>query len=40
MEKEKIEIKTLKRGENLMFAGDEHILVKIESSDYENKIII
>lgn len=39
-EKEKIEIKTLKRGESLMFAGDEHILVKIESADFENKIIV
>ena len=38
-EKEKIEIKTLKRGENLMFVGDEHILVKIECSDLEKKII-
>ena len=38
-EKEKIEIKTVKRGENLMFVGDEHILVKIECSDLEKKII-
>lgn len=38
-EKEKIEIKTLKRGECLMFVGDEHILTKIESDDYEQKII-
>ena len=38
-EKEKIEIKSLKRGENLMFVGDEHILVKIECSDLEKEII-
>ena len=38
-EKEKIEIKTLKRGECLMFVGDEHILTKIESNDYEAKLI-
>ena len=38
-EKEKIEIKSLKRGENLMFVGDEHILVKIECSDIEKEII-
>lgn len=38
-EKEKIEIKSLKRGENLMFVGDEHILTKIECSDLEKSII-
>ena len=38
-EKEKIEIKSLKRGECLMFVGDDHILANIEASDYENKII-
>lgn len=38
-EKEKIEIKTLKRGECLIFAGENHILAKIESSDLEKKII-
>ena len=38
-EKEKIEIKSLKRGECLMFVGDEHILTKIESSDEERKVI-
>ena len=38
-EKEKIEIKTLKRGECLMFVGENHILAKIESSDFENEII-
>ena len=37
-EKEKIEIKSLKRGENLMFAGDDHLLTKIEVSDFEKKI--
>ena len=38
-EKEKIEIKSLKRGESLMFAGDEHLLIKIEAADYEKNII-
>ena len=39
-EKERIEIKSLKRGESLMFIGDDHILARIESSDYEKKLII
>ena len=39
-DKEKIEIKSLKRGECLMFVGNEHILIKIEASDYEKKLII
>ncbi len=38
-EKEKIEIKSLKRGECLMFVGNEHILTKIESADFEKNII-
>lgn len=38
-EKEKIEIKSLKRGECLMFIGAEHILIKIESADFEKEII-
>ena len=38
-EKEKIEIRSLKRGECLMFVGDNHILTKIESSNYEKNII-
>lgn len=38
-EKEKIEIKSLKRGEALMIVGDDHIITKIEASDYEDKII-
>ena len=38
-EKEKIEIKSLKRGESLMFIGDEHILAKIECSPKEKQII-
>ena len=38
-EKEKIEIKSLKRGECLMFVGNDHILTKIESSDEEKKLI-
>ena len=39
-EKEKIEIKSLKRGESLMFIGDNHVLVKIESSNYEKELIM
>ena len=38
-DKEKIEIKSLKRGECLMFVGEDHILTKIESSDLEKEII-
>ena len=38
-EKEKIEIKSLKRGEALMLVGDNHILVKIESSEKEKELI-
>lgn len=38
-EKEKIEIKSLKRGECLMFVGENHILTKIEASDFETKMI-
>ena len=38
-EKEKIEIKSLKRGDSLMFIGDEHILVNIESSDFEKSLV-
>ena len=38
-EKEKIEIKSLRRGEGLTFVGDEHILIKINASDFEKKII-
>jgi len=38
-EKEKIEIRSLKRGEALMFFGDNHVLTKIESSKDERKII-
>lgn len=38
-EKEKIEIKSLKKGENLMFVGENHILVKVESSEEEKGII-
>ena len=38
-EKEKVEIKSLKRGECLMFVGDEHILTKIECSELEQKIL-
>ena len=38
-EKEKVEIKSLKRGECLMFVGDDHILTKIQSSEKERKLI-
>ena len=37
--KEKVEIKSLRRGENVMFVGKEHILVRIEASEIEKKII-
>ncbi len=40
LEKEKIEIKSLKRGECLMFVGEEHILTKIDVADFEKEIII
>ena len=39
-EKEKIEIKSLKRGECLMFVGDEHILTKIDVAEFEKEIIV
>ena len=38
-EREKVEIKSLKRGECLMFVGEDHILTKIESSELERKIL-
>lgn len=38
-EKEKIEVKGLKRGETLIYVGDDHIITKIEASEYEKKII-
>ena len=38
-EKEKIEIKSLKRGECLMIVGDNHIITKIECSDFEKEIL-
>ena len=38
-DKEKIEIKPLKRGEALMIVGSDHILTKIESADFEDNII-
>ena len=38
-EKEKVEIKSLKRGECLMFVGNEHILNRIDADDYEIEII-
>ena len=38
-EKEKLEIKALKRGECLIFVGDDHILTKVESSINEKNII-
>lgn len=38
-EKEKVEIKSLKRGECLMFVGENHILTKIECSSLEKEIL-
>ena len=38
-EKEKIEIKSLKRGEALMFIGEDHMLVKIEAAEIEKQMI-
>lgn len=38
-EKEKIEIRSLRQGECLMFAGEEHMLTKIECSDFEENLI-
>ena len=38
-EKEKVEIKSLKRGECLMFVGENHILTKIECSELEAEIL-
>ena len=38
-EKEKIEIKSLKRGESLMFIGENHVLARIECSDEEKELI-
>ena len=38
-EKEKIEVKSLKRGECLMFIGENHLVAKIDSSEYEKEII-
>jgi len=38
-EKEKIEIRNLKRGECLIFSGEEHIITKIESAEFERDII-
>ena len=38
-EKEKVEIKSLKRGECLMFVGEDHILTKIECSQLEKEIL-
>ena len=39
-EKEKIEIKSLKKGECLMYVGENHVLAKIEAADFEKEIII
>ena len=38
-EKEKVEIKSLKKGENLIFVGDNHILTKVEASQNEKELI-
>ena len=38
-EREKIEIKSLRKGETLMYVGNNHLLLKIECSEYEKKLI-
>ncbi len=38
-EKEEIEIKNLKRGETLIFVGENHLLAEIKSFEFEDKII-
>ncbi len=38
-EKEKVEIKSLKRGECLMFVGEDHILTKVDCSETEKEIV-
>ncbi len=38
-DKEKIEIKSLRRGECLTFVGDEHILINVEVSEFEKELI-
>ena len=38
-EKEEIDIKSLRRGELLMFVGENHILAEIKSFDFEDEII-
>ncbi len=38
-EKEEIDIKSLRRGESLMFVGENHILAEIKSFDFEDEII-
>lgn len=38
-EKEEIDIKSLKRGECLIFVGEEHILAEIKSFNFEDEII-
>lgn len=38
-DREKIEIKSLKRGEALMIVGNDHIVAKVESADFEDEII-
>ena len=39
-EKEKVEIKSLKKGECLMYIGDNHILANIEAANFEKEIIV
>ena len=38
-EKEEIDIKSLRRGETLMFVGENHILAEVKSFNYEDDII-
>ena len=39
-EKEKVEIKSLRKGESVLFVGENHIVTKIESSEMEKSIIL
>ena len=38
-DKEEVDIKMLKRGEMLMFVGEEHLMARVEKFDYEDEII-
>ena len=38
-EKEALEIKSLKRGENIMFVGKEHIRAEVECAEFEKDLL-